>query len=114
VKEMKHPEGVRVIREEETRRRLRVVVTDEESGEHVATATGVETMALVVAPDTLRGEEYRRVIIGDLELAQSLLLDTLKDVTEWSGSGAVLDLSDLFQEILDEALEEALQDQPLH
>lgn len=111
---MQHPQGVRILREEETRRRLRIVVTDEETGEHVTTATGVETVALIVAPDTLRGEEYRRVIIGDLELAQSLLLDTLKDVMEWSGSGAVLDLSDLFQEILDEALEEAIEDLPLH
>jgi len=93
---------------------LRIIVTDEGTGEHVATATGVETMVLIVAPDTLRGEEYRRVIIGDLDLAQSLLLDTLKDVMAWSGRGAVLDLSDLFQKILDEALEEALEDQPLH
>lgn len=111
---MKHPKGVRVLREEETRRRLRIVVTDEETGEHIATATGVETMALIVAPDTLRGEEYRRIIIGDIELVQSLLLDTLKDVAEWSGSRTVLDLSDLFQEILNEVLEEALEDQPLH
>jgi len=111
---MKHPKGVRVLREEESQRRLRVVVTDEETGEHIATATGVETMALIVAPDTLRGEEYRRILVGDIELAQSLLLDTLKDVLEWSGSGTVLDLSDLFQEILDDALQEALQDQPLH
>ncbi len=115
---MKHPKGVRVLREEENPRRLRIVVTDEETGEHIATATSVETMALVVVPDTLRGEEYRRILVGDMELTQALLLDTLKDVVEWSGNGTVLDLSDLFQEILDEALnetlEEALKDQPLH
>ena len=111
---MRHPKGIRILSEESPQRRLRVVVTDEETGETVATATGVETMALIVAPDTLRGEEYRRIIIGDLELVQSLLLDTLKDVVEWSGSGTVLDLSDLFQEILNRALQEALADQPLH
>ncbi len=92
-----------MLREEEHRCRLRVV-----------TATGVDTMALVVAPDTLCGEEYRRIIVGDLEVARSLLLDTIKDVVGWSGSGAVLDLSDLFQEILDVVLEEALEGQPLH
>ena len=101
------------MQEEESQRRLRIVVTDKETGGHAA-ATGVETMALIVVPDTLHGEEYRRIVIGDIELAQSLLLDTLKDVMEWSGSGAVLDLSDLFQEILDDALKEALGDQPLH
>ena len=100
---MKHPKGVRVLREKETGRRLRIIVTDEETGEHIATVTGVETMALVVAPDTLRGEEYRRIIIGDTDLVQSLLLDTLEDVIEWSGSGAVLDLSDLLQDLLEEA-----------
>ena len=100
---MKHPKGARFLREKETGRRLRIVVIDEETGEHVATMTGVETMALVVAPDTLRGEEYRRVIIGDTDLVQSLLLDTLEDMMKWSGSGAVLDLSDLLRDLLEEA-----------
>ena len=98
------------MREHESPRRLRIVVTDEETGEHVIVATGIETMALVVAPDTPHSEEYRRVVLGDLELVQSLLLDTLEDVLQWSGSGAEIDLDDLFQELL----EEALEDLPLH
>ena len=93
---------------------MRVVVTDEETGERVATATGVETMALIIAPDTLRGEEYRRVVVGDVELVQTLLIDTLKDVMEWSGGGAVLDLTGLFEELLEGLLEDAVEDLPVH
>ncbi len=102
---MKRPKGTRVIRDGEKSRRLRIVVTDEETGERVALATGVETMALFVAPDTLRGEDYRRVVVGDTDLVQSLLLDTLDDVMEWNGSEALLDLSDLLQDLLEEAVE---------
>ena len=102
---MKRPKGLRVIRDEEKQRRLRVVVTDEETGERVVLATGVETMALLVAPDTLRGEDYRRVVVGDTDLVQSLLLDTLDDVMEWSGNEALLDLSDLLKDLLEEAVE---------
>jgi len=98
---VKNPKGTRQILPDMPSRRLRVVITDEKTGEHVATASGVETLALLVAPDTLRGEEYRRIILGDIELVQALLLDTLKDVTEWTGKGAVLDLTDLlFDELL--------------
>lgn len=101
---MKHSKGMRIIPDENERRRLRIVVIDEDTGERVAMATGVETMALVVAPDTLRGAEYRRVVIGDTDLVQSFLLDTLEDVMEWSGSGDLLDLSDLLQDLLEEAV----------
>ena len=107
---MKRPKGKHIIFDVEPQRRMRVVVTDEETGEHVIIASGVETMALVIAPDKLRGEEYRRVLIGDLELALSLLLDTLEDVLEWSGREAVLDLGDLFEELL----EDAMGDLPVH
>jgi hypothetical protein len=106
---MKRPKGSRVIQGEEKQRRLRVVVTDEDTGECVAMATGVETMALLVAPDTLRGEDYRRVV-GDTDLVQSLLLDTLDDVMEWSGNEALLDLGDLLKDLL----EEAVEDLPVH
>ena len=98
------------MKDEGTRHRLRIVITDEETGEHVATATGVETMVMVVAPDTLRGKKYRRIMVGDMELVQSLLLDTLENVMERSGSGAVLDLSDLLLDLL----EEAVEDLPVH
>jgi len=102
---MKHSKGMRIIPDENERRRLRIVVIDEDTGERVATATGVETMALVVAPDTLRGAEYRRVVIGDTGLVQSFLLDTLEDVMEWDGGGSVLDMSNLLQGLLEEAVD---------
>jgi hypothetical protein len=92
-------------RDEKTRRRLCIVITDEETDEHVATLTGVEMMVLLVAPDTLHGGEYRRIIIGDTDLAQSMLLDTLEDLLELSGDGAVIDLSELLQDLLEEAVE---------
>jgi hypothetical protein len=91
--------------DEKTRRRLRIVVTDEETNEQIAIVTGVEMMTLLVAPDTLHGDEYRRIIIGDKDLAQSVLLDTLEDMLELSGNGAVLDLSELLQDLLEEAVE---------
>jgi len=94
-------------------RRLRIVVTDEETGERIIVTTGVETMALVVAPDASHGGEYRRVVVGDLDVIQSLLIDTLEDVLHWSGSEAVTDSVDL-DDLLQELLEEALEDLPLH
>jgi len=99
-----------VIRQEKTQRRLSIVVVDEETGEQVAVATGVESLVLLVAPDTKQGERYRRVIVGDLESAQSLLLDTLQDILELSGDGLVFDLSGLFQELLADAID----DLPVH
>jgi|ABPV01.1.fsa_nt_gi hypothetical protein len=97
----------------ESLRRLRVVVTDEETGERIIVTTGVETMALVVAPGASHGEEYRRVVVGDLELVRSLLLDTLEDVLQWSGGETVADWVDL-DDLLQELLEEALEGLPLH
>ncbi len=99
-----------MIRQEKTQRRLSIVVVDEETGEQVAVATGVESLVLLVAPDTKQGERYRRVIVGDLESAQSLLLDTLQDILELSGDGLVFDLSGLFQELLADAID----DLPVH
>jgi hypothetical protein len=46
-------------------RRLRIVVSDEDTGEEVASASGVETLVLLVAPDTSQNEEYRRILVGD-------------------------------------------------
>jgi hypothetical protein len=99
-----------VIRQDETQHCLSIVVIDEETGEQVAIATGVEALVLLVAPDTVSGESYRRVIVGDLESAQSLLLDMLQDVLELSGDGLVFDLSGLFQELLADAID----DLPVH
>jgi hypothetical protein len=98
------------MRDEKTPRRLRIIVIDEETGERIATATGVNTMALIVAPDTLHGDTYRHLVVGDTEIVQSLLLDTLEDVMETNGSGAVFDLSELLQSLL----EEAVGDLPVH
>ena len=98
------------MRDEKVRRRLRIVVVDEDTGERIAMASGVNTMALIVAPDTLHGDTYRHLIVGDTEVVQSLLLDTLEDVMEASGSGAVFDLSELLQTLL----EEAVGDLPVH
>lgn len=81
-------------------RRLRIVVSDEETGEEVTTATGVETLILLVAPDTSQDQEYRRILLGDLETSVQLLFDILKDVTERMGRGTIVDLS----KILDDSL----------
>ena len=96
--------------DEKTPRRLRIVVIDEDTGERIAMATGVHTMALIVAPDALHGDTYRHLVVGDAETVQSLLLDTLEDVMEANGGGAVFDLSELLQSLL----EEAVGDLPVH
>jgi hypothetical protein len=81
-------------------RRLHIVVSDEDTGEEVATATGVETLVLLVAPDRQRGEEYRRILIGDPDLTVQLLFDIIKGVTERIGQGTVVDLTDVLDDQL--------------
>ena len=80
--------------DEQESRRLRIVVSDEKTGEEVAVATGVETLVLLVAPDTLRNEEFRRILVGDPELSIQLLLDIVSDVSKRIGRGTVVDLTD--------------------
>lgn len=75
-------------------RRMRIVVSDEETGEQVAVATGVETLVLLVAPDTLENEASRRILVGDPERSIQLLLDIVKDVSKKIGQGSVADLTD--------------------
>ena len=81
-------------------RRLRIVVSDEETGEEVTTATGVETLILLVAPDTSEDQDYRRILMGDQETSVQLLFDILRDVTQRIGRGTIVDLS----KILDDGL----------
>lgn len=75
-------------------RRLRIVISDEETGEEVARATDVETLVLLMAPDTRLNEEYRRVLLGDPDLSVQLLFDLLKEVVERMGQETVTDLTD--------------------
>lgn len=92
-------------------RRLRIVVSDEETGEELTTATGVETLILLVAPDTARDQEYRRILMGDTETSVQLLFDILREVTERVGQGTILDMTDVLD---DELLLEVTEELPLH
>lgn len=79
-------------------RRLRIVVSDEDTGEEVASASGVETLVLLVAPDTSQNEEYRRILVGDPEMSVQLLLDIVREVTGRMGQGTVVDPSDILDD----------------
>ena len=92
-------------------RRFRIVVSDEETGEEVAIATGVETLILLAAPDTLRGEEYRRVLLGDADQSVQLLFDIVRSVTERVGRGTLMNLEELLD---DQLLLEMTEGLPLH
>lgn len=78
---------------QEKPRRLRVVVSDEETGEELASATGVETLVLLAVPDTRRDERYRHILMGDMEAGVQLLFDVLQDVTDRIGQGTTMDLT---------------------
>lgn len=92
-------------------RRLQVVVNDEETGEEIALATGVETLVLLVAPDTLRKGRFRRILLGDPDLSVQLLFDILRDVVEKIGQDPVVDLTDGLD---DEWLVEMTEGLPVH
>jgi hypothetical protein len=79
-------------------RRLRIVVSDEDTGEEVASASGVETLVLLVAPDTSQNEEYRRILVGDPEMSVQLLLDIVREVTGRMGQGTIVDPSDILDD----------------
>jgi hypothetical protein len=95
----------------ERSRQLRVVVSDEETGEEIAIADGVETLVLLIAPDTLQNEEYRRILLGDPEMSVQLLFDIVREVTERVGQGTIMDPSDFLD---DHLLLELTDDLPLH
>jgi hypothetical protein len=92
-------------------RRLRIIVSDEETGEELATATGVETMVLLVAPDTSQDRDYRPILVGDPETTVHLLFDILSEVAESAGRGTTVDLSKILD---DQLLLEVTQELPSH
>jgi hypothetical protein len=91
-------------------RRLRVVISDEETGEEVASAEGVETLIILIAPDESR-EGYRRILLGDPETSVQLLFDILQDVSESMERGTMLDLTEVLD---DRLLLEVTEELPMH
>lgn len=91
-------------------RRLQIVVTDEETGEEVTTAYGVETLVMFVAPDTLQNEAFRRILVGDPEMSVQLLFDVVREVSGRIGQGTVVDPSDMLD---DQLLMEVTDGMPL-
>jgi hypothetical protein len=81
-------------------RRLQIIVRDEETGEEVTRATGVQTMILLVAPDTSHDEAYRRIILGDADLGVQILFDIFQDVAEMLGRGTTLDVAEAMDDQL--------------
>ena len=92
-------------------RRLQIVVSDEETGEEVAVANGVETLILLLTPDTSDEQDSRRILIGDADTSVQLLFDILNEVTERMERGTTIDLS---QVIDDHLLLEVTEELPLH
>jgi hypothetical protein len=81
-------------------RRMRIAITDEETGEDVTIATGVETLVLLLAPDAEGGRAFRHILIGDAEVSAELLFDILRDLTDKVQRGTMLDLSDAIDDRL--------------
>ena len=90
--------------------RLQVVISDQETGEEVASAEGVETLILLIAPDGSR-EGHRRILLGDPETSIQLLLDILQDVSESMERGTMLDLTEVLD---DRLLLEVTEELPMH
>ncbi len=74
-------------------RRLQIVVSDEETGEELVSASGVETMILLIAPDTTRHETYRRILLGDAESSVEILFDIFRDMADRVGRGMTMDVT---------------------
>jgi hypothetical protein len=92
-------------------RRLQIVVSDEETGEQVAVANGVETLILLVAPGANKDQDHRRILIGDADTSVQLLFDIFNEMTEKIEHGTMIDLS---QVIDDHLLLEVTDELPLH
>lgn len=92
-------------------RRLRITVRDEETGEELARATGVETLVLLAAPNTLSDEQYYRILMGDMELGVQLLFDIVSEVSEGIGQGTLINLADALD---DHVLLEVTEGLPPH
>jgi hypothetical protein len=97
--------------EEERTRRFRIVISDEETGDVVASATGVETCVVLAVPDTLEGDSFRRILLGDAEASIQLLFEIVRGVTESIGSGVSWDVSELLD---DHLLMEITEGMPAH
>ena len=91
-------------------RRLQVVISDQETGEDIASAEGVETLVLLMAPDR-SPEGYRRILLGDPEISVQLLFDILQDVSESMERGTMLDLTEVLD---DRLLLEVTEELPMH
>ena len=91
-------------------RSLQVVISDEETGEEVASAEGVETLILLVAPEGSRAG-YRRILLGDPLSSVQLLLDILQDVSASMERVTMLDLTELLD---DRLLLEVTEELPMH
>ena len=91
-------------------RRLQVVISDQETGEDIASAEGVETLVLLMAPDGSQ-EGYRRILLGDPETSVQLLFDVLQDVSESMERGTMLDLTEVLD---DRLLLEVTEELPMH
>lgn len=74
-------------------RRLQIIVSDEETGEELVSAGGVETMILLIAPDTARHETYRRILLGDAESSVEILFDIFRDMADRVGRGMTMDVT---------------------
>jgi hypothetical protein len=81
-------------------RRMRIAITDEETGEDVMIATGVEALVLLLSPDAEGGRAFRHVLIGDAAVGAELLFDILHDLTDKVRRGTMLDLSDAIDDRL--------------
>jgi len=85
----------------ETRpRRLQILITDEENGEEIARANGVETMIILIAPDAMEADAYRHILLGDTDLSIQLLFDVFGDIAEKIGRGTTMDLTDVLDDRL--------------
>ena len=81
-------------------RRLQIIITDEENGEEIARANGVETMILLIAPDIMEAEAYRHLLLGDTDSGIQLLFDVFGDIADKIGRGTTIDLSDVMDDRL--------------
>jgi hypothetical protein len=90
---MEGPEDLKSMIDANKERRLQIIVSDEETGEELASANGVETMILLIAPDTVRREAYRHILIGDAASSVEILFDVFRDMADRVSRGMTLDLT---------------------
>ena len=91
---------------------MRIVVFDEDTGEQVAAAVGVDTLIWLVDPDGPFGDEARRIIVGDIDQSVHLLLEILKTgMPDEIEHGSIIDLADVMD---DDWLMRMTKDLPLH